>query len=294
MKNMMEYNNNYDYIQSHCVGPVDEPKKESMPKRSHRTDQKENNVPIAPKKRRFVMTKAKRRKIFGSIRKENNGQPPNEKKNDMKEKTGKSECVSGLQWSHVDFTRAKPLQVHADVEFVSKSDMLIPPTPTTTISELSMTSPQTAMMKKILADAKVKATQLAAKAQDSYSLPEKGDLLAPRHPLPLYTIDECTYSKSTSSDDYDTGNKPRNDDALSRISFDRAGNSSTLDQYPAGNPSKLNIRQKIACMGASAANAAKKIVNIVEDKVAECFIPTPTTPMNTNKKGTNHRLHFCH
>lgn len=291
---MMDNNNNNDFIKSHCVGSVNEPQKESMHKRSHQSDQKENILPIAPKKRRLVMTKAKRRKIFGSIRKENKDQSANEEKQDMKENPVKSECVSGLQWSHVDFTRTKPLLIHADVEFVSKSDTLIPPTPTTAISELSMTSPQTAMMKKIMADAKAKATQLAAKAQDSYSVPEKGDLLAPRYPLPLHTIDECTNSKSTSSDDYDAVSKPRNDDAISRNSFDRAGNASTSDQYPEGNPSKLNIRQKIACMGASAANAAKKIVNMVEDKVAECFIPTPTTPMNTNKKGTNHRLHFCH
>lgn len=292
---MMNYDNYKEYSSIDYIGSMDKRKNVLMSKSSQRTDQKENNVaPIAPKKRRFVMTKAKRRKIFGPLKKENEAHKGHPKKNETKESAGKSECVDGLQWSHIEFTREKPLLVNTKVEYISKSDRLLPPTPTTAVSELSMTSPQTAMMKKVLAEAQAKSAQLAANDQESYAALEKVRLPKQEKYHHLHTIDECANSKNYSFDEDGIGSMPRNDDKSLRSSSscERANISST--QHPSENPPRSNIRKKIAHMGTSAANTAKRIINVLEDKVTECFLPTPTTPVNATKKSTNHKLHCCY
>jgi hypothetical protein len=293
-KNMMNYDNNKENSSIDYIRSMDKRKNVLMSKSLQRTEHRENNVaPIAPKKRRFVMTKAKRRKIFGPLKKEDDDHKGHPKKNDSKESAGKSECVDGLQCSHIEFTREKPLLVNTKVEFITKSDRLLPPTPTTAVSELSMTSPQTAMMKKVLAEAKAKSAQLATNDQESYAALEKVRLPVQEKSHQLYTIDECANSKKYSFDEDRIGSMPRNvDKSLKSSSCERANLSSM--QHPSENPPRSNFRKKIAHIGTSAASTAKRIINVLEDKVTECFLPTPTTPVNATKKSTKHRLHCCY
>jgi hypothetical protein len=292
---MLDYGNNKNYLKSDYIGNFDKSQGVIMAKSLCCSNEKENHiVPIAPKKRRFVMTKAKRRKIFGSIRKENKEHIENERKIETKEKSGKTQCVDRLPWSQIEFTREKRLQVNTKVEFTTKSNRIHPPTPTTAISELTMTSPQTAMMKHILAEAKAKSTQLAANVHDSHSAPEKDGMPMSLKSPQLYPIDKCINSKYGPSEEDGAGSVPQNFAASSGYStFERTDTSSKPDQCTSENPSRSNIRKKIAYVGISAANAAKKLVIIMEDKVTECFLPTPTTPINGTKKGTNRSSQFC-
>lgn len=211
-------------------------------------DRKENCVPVAPKKEKVVMSKFKRRKIFGSLK---------ENTIECNRGTGDTKNNNTSKVNNNDQCRR--------VENNEKS--ATPSTPRTAVSDLSMSSPQSAFLKKLLADKTSKSTisnssksrKLVSVVKPTFCMRDTIDI-SPR-------ANQATMLQTLQANKEESSYVPPN-----VVEFRASLN--TKDGHEEGSTTNY-LRSKLA----SAATATKSIINLLECRIYECFVPTPTSPI---------------